>query len=100
MLGVLQCYNGAMLGYEPPEPKYWKALLPALCIAVPVALLSHALVPASPLWLWLAPAILFAFGGAYNMHRKARYDASAQWEMNFSHIDRATYVPPKTRIRK
>jgi hypothetical protein len=84
---------------EPPEPKYWKALVPALLVAIPVALFFHAVIRGSPLWLWLGLGIVFAMAGAYSMHRKARYDAASQWEMNFSRIDRATYIPPNVRIR-
>jgi hypothetical protein len=72
---------------EPPEPKYWKALVPALIVAIPVALFFHAVIRGSPLWLWLALGIAFAMAGAYSM------------QMNFSHIDRATSVPPNVRIR-
>lgn len=84
---------------EPPEPKYWKALVPALLVAIPVALFFHAVIRDSPLWLWLVLGIGFAMAGAYSMHRKARYDAAAHWEMNFSQIDRATYIPPNVSIR-
>lgn len=53
-----------MLGHEPPEPKFWKALVAALCVAIPVAFLSHAIIPASPVWLWIlagiAPAFVYA----------------------------------------
>ena len=88
-----------MVRPDPPEPKYWKALVPSLIVAIPVAFFFHAVIPASPLWLWLGLAILFAFTGAYSMHRKARYDAGTNWEMNFSQIDRATYIPPNVRVR-
>jgi len=71
----------------------------ALVVAIPVAFVSHAAIPSSPLWLWMGLAVLFAFMGAYSMHRKARYDADADWQMNFSQIDRATYIPPNVRVR-
>lgn len=87
-----------MLGHDVPEPKFWKALVAMLCIALPVALLSHELIRESPIWLWLIGAVLLAFCGAYNLHRKARYDAAAQWNMNFTQADRSTYVPRDTRI--
>lgn len=88
-----------MIRPDPPDPKYWKALVPSLVLAIPVALLSHALIPRSPLWLWLAGAVALAAAGAYSMHRKACYDASAHWQMNFAETDRATYVPPNITIR-
>lgn len=87
-----------MLGQDVPEPKFWKALVAMLCVALPVAFLSHELIRAWPIWVWFAGAIVLAFCGAYNMHRKARYDSAAQWEMNFTHIDRSTNVPKNTRI--
>jgi len=85
---------------EPPEPSFWKASIFPLIIAIPVALLSHALIPKSPLWLWLGLAILFALCGAYSMYRKARYDASAHWEMNFAEYDRFTNVPRDVNVRR
>jgi hypothetical protein len=87
-----------MLGQEVPEPKFWKALVAALIIAIPAILLSHEVFPRSPLWPWLAGGLLLAFCGAYNMHRKAQYDASAQWQMNFAQKDRATYIPPNHHV--
>ncbi len=84
---------------DPPEPKFWKALVASLIVALPVGFLSHAIIPKSPLWLWLGLATIFAFMGAYSMHRKARYDASVHWEMNFAEIDRATYMPPNVTTR-
>ena len=84
---------------DPPEPKFWKALVPALVVALPAGYLSHAIVPSSPLWFWMVPAALLAFAGAYSMHRKARYDAGPHWQMNFSQIDRKTYIPPNVQVR-
>ncbi|HET9394096.1 MAG TPA: hypothetical protein VFO29_11335 [Candidatus Rubrimentiphilum sp.] len=88
-----------MIRPDPPEPKYWKALVGCLILAIPTGYITHAAIPMSPLWFWLGLAILLAFLGAYSMHRKARYDASAQWQMNFSQIDRATYIPPNVQVR-
>jgi hypothetical protein len=88
-----------MLGYEPPEPKYWKALTAALCVALPAAFLSHEILPASPLWIWLGGAVALAAIMAYNMHRKARYDGDAQWRMNFARFDRATQVRHDVEVR-
>lgn len=89
-----------MLGQDIPEPKFWKALMAMLFIAIPVALMSHLVIRAWPIWIWIVGAVLLAFCGAYNMHRKARYDAAAQWEMNFTQVDRSTNVARNTRIDK
>ena len=89
-----------MLGHEPPEPKLWKACIAALLVALPAAWLSHEIIPSSPLWLWLTGGTVLALACGYNMHRKARYDGSAHWRMNFTHIDRKTYVPRNVRIGK
>ncbi len=88
-----------MLGQDVLEPKYWKALVAALCIALPVALLSHEVFVRSPLWPWLVAAFALALCGSYSVHRKAVYDASAQWELNFAHKDRETYIPPNVTVR-
>ena len=64
-----------------------------------MGLLFHAAIPKSPLWLWMGLAVGFAFAGAYSMHRKAKYDADPQWQMNFAQIDRATYMPPNITTR-
>ncbi|HET7814885.1 MAG TPA: hypothetical protein VFL13_10980 [Candidatus Baltobacteraceae bacterium] len=86
-----------MLGQEVPEPRLWKALVPALFISVPLSAVWHLFFPHSPLWPWLTFGVLMGCAVGYQIHRRAVYDSQAQWSMNFATADKTSQVERDVR---
>ena len=59
-----------MLGYNPPQPKLWKALLVAAIFVFPASYGLHHFARAvpSPVWYSITAVLWVAFG--YNMHER------------------------------
>ena len=89
-----------MLGYEPPPPRFWKALL---VVAFPVALVAwslplvHIKLPSAVLiggaiFAWLAIAVA--------INSRVTNDWRAQDTMNLEEFQRQTSVAPNTRVEE
>jgi len=89
-----------MLGYEPPRPSFWKALLfiaPLVALVAWSVRLFHVNIPAPVLIGIAIPAAIVA---SLTVHVRMLDDWRSKWEMNFAQVDRATSVPHNIRVKR
>jgi hypothetical protein len=66
-----------MLGYDPPEPKLWKALLVAALFVFPFSYGLHTLfMHFIPAWLWYGVTAVLWFVFGYNSNQRMQRNYS------------------------
>lgn len=87
-----------MLGYEPPQPRYWKALLVVTPFVGVVAWSLPLIRIRLPAAVVVGVAIPVALVIAATVHYRMLYDWRSKWQMDVFTETRSTAVAPKTRI--
>lgn len=88
-----------MLGYTPPRPQFWKALM---ATAIPIAFVTwsvqffHMRIPQNVLVV-LAIGAWFAI--AYTINSRVSNDWRAQYELNVLEVEHERAVTPSVQIK-
>lgn len=83
---------------DPPEPKYWKALLVAALFCIPLSLFVRAIIVHMSDLAWSVMASAMTPIASYTIHQRVTNDWRAQYTMNLRHFDRESSVERNIRI--
>jgi hypothetical protein len=86
-------------GAPSPQPRFWKALVAAAILTVPLSLLVRVFVPMSDL-IWFAVVALSSLVIASLVHARVTNDWRAQYHLNLGVFERRTNVAPGVRAGK
>lgn len=82
---------------DPPEPKYWKALLMAALFCIPLSLIVRAIVPMPDL-VWVAVLVVMTLIVSYTIHERITSDWRARYTINYNEFNSRTRVGRNIRI--
>jgi len=83
---------------DPPEPKYWKALLMAALFCIPLSLFVRAVIVHMSDLAWFIMLGVMTLIASYTIHQRVTNDWRARDTMNLERTDRATSVERNIRI--